>query len=105
MLIRTNYFCYNFSMPVFADFPSPAPADALRAALISSLHQAHRPELADVIDSADLAVDRRGLWVRPADAALDPAWLEGQLQSAALAGGLSVASIHVLRGLTADGVR
>ena len=94
---------------IMADFSpfssSPAPADALRAALMSSLHQAHRPELADVIDSADLAVDRRGLWVRPADASLDPGWLEGQLQSAALAGGLSVESIHVLRGLTADGVR
>lgn len=92
-------------MADFSPFsPSPAQADALRAALISSLHQAHRPELADVIDSADLAVDRRGLWVWPTDAALDPAWLEGQLQSAALAGGLSVHPIYVLRG-TLDGVR
>ena len=72
---------------------------------MSSLHQAHRPELADVIDSADLALDRRGLWVRPVDAALDPGWLAAQLESAACAGGLSVPSIHVLRGLTADGVR
>jgi hypothetical protein len=92
-------------MLICSDFSAPSPSETLRAALMSSLHRAHRPELADVIDSADLAVDRRGLWVRPADAALDPAWLESQLQSAALAGGLSVASIHVLRGLTADGVR
>ncbi len=85
-------------------FSSPAPADALRAALMSSLHQAHRPELADVIDSADLALDRRGLWVRPVDASLDPGWLEEQLRSAAVGGGLSVQTIHVLRGALSGGV-
>jgi len=75
-----------------------APADALRAALMSSLHQVHRPELADIIDSAELTFDRRGLWVRPADAALDPAWLAEQLEAAALEHGLPFAAIHVLRG-------
>jgi len=96
-------------LSIMADFSpfssSLAQADALRAALVSSLHQVHRPELADVIDSADLALDRRGLWVRPADASLDPGWLEEQLRSAAVVGGLSVQSIYVLRGLTGDGVR
>jgi len=93
------------SMAAFPPFSSSAaPADALRAALMSSLHQAHRPELADVIDSADLALDRRGLWVRPADASLDPGWLEGQLRAAAVVGGLSVQTIHVLRGALPAGV-
>ena len=86
-------------MAAFSPFPpSPAPADAWRAALMSSLHQAHRPELADVIDSAELAVDRRGLWVRPVDASLNPGWLEGKLLAAAFETGLPFDSIHVLRG-------
>ena len=53
-----------------------SPADALRAALVHSLHAAHRPELADVVASADLALDFPGVWLRPAAGGLDAAWLE-----------------------------
>jgi hypothetical protein len=77
---------------------NPAPADVWRAALMSSLHQAHRPELADVVRSADLAVHETGLWVRPMDASLNPGWLEAKLFAAALEHGLPVDAIHVLRG-------
>lgn len=77
-------------------FPSSSPADVVRQALIGSLHQMHRPELADVVAAADLAYDFTGVWLRPADASLSTDWLEQQLLNAALASGLPLTSIHVL---------
>jgi hypothetical protein len=86
-------------MAAFSPFsPSPAPADAWRAALMSSLHHAHRPELADIVRSADLALYETGLWVRPVDAALNPGWLEAKLFAAAVEDGLPLDAIHVMRG-------
>jgi len=84
-------------MPLSLVLPLPSsPADALRSALIDSLHAAHRPELADLVAAADLAPEFPGLWLRPLDGSLSPAWLEGQLAEAALESGLPFASIRVL---------
>jgi hypothetical protein len=77
--------------------PLFGPTDTLRAALISSLHHAHRPELADIVRSADLALHESGLGLQPVDGSLNPAWLEAKFCAAAVADGLPVA-IHVLRG-------
>jgi len=63
---------------------------------MGSLHRIHRPELADVVASADLTFDFSGVWLRPLDPSLSPAWLEGQLAEAALESGLPLASIRVL---------
>ncbi len=76
--------------------PPSSPADAVRQALIGSLYRVHRPELADLVASADLAVDLSGVWLRPTDGTLSSAWLEGQLVEAALESGLPFASIRVL---------
>jgi hypothetical protein len=72
MLIRTNYLFYTVHMTFAALFSFASPTHALRVALMTSLHHAHRPELADVVRSADLAVHETGLWVRPVDASLQP---------------------------------
>ncbi len=86
-------------MPLSLVLPLPSsPADALRSALIGSLHAAHRPELADVVASADLAVDLPGVWLRPLDRSLSPAWLEGKLFEAAVEAGLPLSWIRVLSG-------
>jgi len=83
-----------------APLPHPSslfsPADVVRQALIGSLYRVHRPELADVVASADLTFDFSGVWLRPLDGSLSPAWLEGQLAEAALESGLPFASIRVL---------
>ncbi len=52
-----------------------SPADAVRQALIGSLYKVHRPELADVVASADLTFDCSGVWLRPQDASLSSTWL------------------------------
>ncbi|MDQ2842870.1 MAG: hypothetical protein M3Y72_17890 [Acidobacteriota bacterium] len=67
---------------------------------MASLHQAHRPELADLVENADLALDFPGVWIRPGAsfASLSPAWLEPHLLSAAIEGGLPLEWIHVLGG-------
>lgn len=80
-------------------FHPPSPADAVRQALIGSLYKIHRPELADVVASADLTFDFSGVWLRPLDPSLSPAWLEGRLAEAALESGLPFASIRVLEGI------
>ncbi len=87
-------------MPVSPTSSSSSPAHAVRTALMDSLHHAHRPELADLVESADLDVDFPGLWLRPqaSFSSLNPAWLEPRLISAAIKGGLVVEWIHVLAG-------
>jgi len=83
-------------MPLFRTLSAASsPADAVRQALIGSLYKIHRPELADLVASADLAVDLPGVWLRPADRSLSPAWLEGKLFEAALESGLPLTSIRV----------
>ena len=76
--------------------PPSSPADALRAALIDSLHAAHRPELADLVASADLALDFPGVWLRPVAGDLDSAWLERTLLAASVANGLPLEWVRVL---------
>ncbi|MGI9073063.1 MAG: hypothetical protein ACR2JB_17555 [Bryobacteraceae bacterium] len=56
----------------------------------------HRPELADLVATADLAFDFAGVWLRPLDPTLSSEWLEAQLVEAALESGLPLASIRVL---------
>ncbi len=86
-------------MPLSLVLSAPSsPADALRAALIDSLHAAHRPELADLVASADLALDFPGVWLRPAAAGLDAAWLEQTVFAASVANGLPLEWIRVLAG-------
>ena len=79
-------------------FHPPSPADAVRQALIGSLYKIHRPELADLVAAADLAFAFAGVWLRPMDATVSPAWLEAQLAEAALESGLPLVSIRVLEG-------
>ncbi len=76
--------------------PAFSPADAVRRALIGSLYEAHRPELADVVASADLALEFPGVWLWPLDRSLNPDWLEGKFLEAAVASGLPLAWIRVL---------
>jgi hypothetical protein len=73
-----------------------SPLDQLRSALIISLYKGHRPELADLVEAADLALDFPGIWVRPHDPGLSAAWLEGKLWAAAVESGLPLAWIRVL---------
>ena len=93
--IGTIYFCYPEAMPLSLLLP-PSPVQALRRALIASLYAAHRPELADVVAAADLALELPGLWLRPADSSLSSAWLEETLWAAAVSSGLALSWIRVL---------
>jgi hypothetical protein len=61
-----------------------------------SLVAAHRPELADLVAAADLAVEFPGLWLRPHDSGIGAAWLAGKLLAAAIESGLPLAWIRVL---------
>ncbi len=79
-------------------YSASSPADAVRAALIDSLHAVHRPELADLVASADLALDFPGVWLRPAADGLDAAWLEQTVFEASVANGLRLEWIRVLAG-------
>jgi hypothetical protein len=86
----------------FSAFPSliPSQRDVVRSALMTSLHEEHRPELADLIESAEILVDRRGVWVRPATSfsSLSASWLEPRLLAAAVRGGLPVEWVRVVSG-------
>ena len=87
-------------MPLSLTLSAPSsPAEVLRAALIDSLHAAHRPELADLVASADLAFDFPGVWLRPAAADLDAVWLEQTVLAASVANGLPLQWIRVLTGV------
>jgi hypothetical protein len=77
-------------------FPPLSPSDALRTALMSSLVAAHRPELADLVASADLDLDFPGLWLRPHASGVSAAWLAGKLFAAAVESGLPLEWIRVL---------
>jgi hypothetical protein len=61
-----------------------------------SLVAAHRPELADLVASADLDLEFPGLWLRPHDASIGAAWLAGKLFAAAIESGLPLEWIRVL---------
>jgi len=73
-----------------------SPLDQVRSTLIASLYKGHRPELADLVAAADLALDFPGVWVRPHDPGLSAGWLEGKLWAAAVESGLPLAWIRVL---------
>ncbi len=91
-------------MPLSRVLSAPSsPADALRAALIDSLHAAHRPELADLVAPADLALAFSGVWLRPAADDLDSAWLERTMLEASVANGVPLEWIRVLAGAVGQG--
>ncbi len=85
-----------------APFRWLSPIDGLRLALMQSLHRAHRPELADLIESAYLVLDLPGLWVRPNEATRT--WcsesravaIEQALLAASTEAGLPLAAIRLL---------
>jgi hypothetical protein len=82
-------------MPLFASSPLiPSLTDALRSTLITTLHERHRPELADLVACADL-LDGTGLSVGIAGA-VDSAWLAQQLLSAAVEAGVPLQRIQIL---------
>jgi hypothetical protein len=85
-------------MPPAASVLPASPLDQLRSALVTSFYQEHRPELADLIESAELLVDGPGVWVRPAPSfrGVSPAWLEPHLLTAALEAGLPLEWIRVV---------
>jgi hypothetical protein len=84
-------------------FPPLFPTESLRLALQSSLHHAHRPELADVVGSAELTLERSalrfglpGLWLHPLERGLGRAWLAETLFAAATEDGLPLAWIRIV---------
>lgn len=88
-------------MPASPSYLPPLPLDnPLRQALMASLTHEHRPELADLLASADLFLEGRGLWVRPAAgfSGVSPAWLASHLQTAACEAGLALDWIQILAG-------
>jgi hypothetical protein len=68
---------------------------------MASLYRAHRPELADLVASAELDLDYPGIWIRPGASfgSVSAAWLEPRLLAAATEGGLSLEWVHVLTGI------
>lgn len=74
------------------------PLDSVRLSLMQSLHHAHRPELADLVETADLVLDLPGVWLRPADAfaGVSAALLEPALLEAITEAGLPLSWIRVL---------
>lgn len=90
---------YTAPMPLSADPPLPLSFEnAVRLRLIVSLYEEHRPELADLVESAELQITDEGLWVRPdaGYAGVSSGWLEPRLLSAALEGGLAITTVQVL---------
>lgn len=88
-------------MATLAAFPPPsAPVELVRSRLMASCHESHRPELADLVQSAWLELDCAGLWVHPAAffSSVNPQWLEARLLAAACAAGLSFTSLLVSAG-------
>jgi hypothetical protein len=85
-------------MPPTASVRPTSPLARLRSALVTSLYQDHRPELADLIASAELFLESSGLWVQPEAGfgTVSPAWLEPHLLTAALEAGLPLDWIRVL---------
>jgi hypothetical protein len=61
-----------------------------------SLIAAHRPELADLVASADLGLELPGICLKPHTPGLSAAWLEGKLFTAAVESGLPLEWIRFL---------
>ncbi|MBV9611549.1 MAG: hypothetical protein JO091_03715, partial [Acidobacteriaceae bacterium] len=61
--------------------PAASRPQDLRARLIASFYKDHRPELADLLETAALLPEENGLWVEPPTAfrSLNAAWLETHL--------------------------
>jgi hypothetical protein len=59
---------------------------------MATLYAEHRPELADLVESAELELTNEGLWIRPElfFRELSPAWLETALVRAACEAGLPI---------------
>jgi hypothetical protein len=54
-----------------------SPLDQVRSTFIASFYQGHRPELADLVASADLELDLPGLWITAPGNRLEPALARG----------------------------
>ena len=87
-------------MPLFASSPFRllSPGDSVRFALVQSLYRCHRPELADLVESAELGLDLPGLWLRPAESFADlaPEAIEAVLLEASTEAGLPLTWIRLL---------
>lgn len=55
------------SLLASAPFRFLSPVDSVRLALMQSLYRCHRPELADMVESAELLLDLPGIWLRSDD--------------------------------------
>lgn len=83
-------------MPLFASSPLiSTPTDTVRTALTAALHHRHRPEIGDLLASADLLLDGTNLWVG-VPGAVDSAWLADQLLGAALEANVPLERIQVI---------
>jgi hypothetical protein len=65
---------------------------------MASLYRSHRPELADLVQTAGLELEFPGLWLQPHTPGVSAAWLEGKLFAAAVESGLPVEWIRVFPG-------
>ncbi len=87
-------------MPLFASSPFRvlSPSDSVRLALVQSLYHCHRPDLADLVESAELALDLPGIWLRPAESFADvgAAAVESALLKASTEAGLPLMWIRLL---------
>jgi hypothetical protein len=83
-------------MSLFASSPlTSSPTDSVRAALIAALRDRHRPELGDLLASADLLLDGTGLWVG-VPSPVDSGWLAQQFLDAAVEAGVPLERIQVV---------
>jgi hypothetical protein len=95
---------YNPTMPLFASSPlTSSPTDVLRSALVTALRKRHRPELGDLLTSADLLLDGSGLWVG-VPGVVDSSWLAQQLLGAAIEAGVPLERIQVIQRGREEGV-
>ena len=81
-----------------APFRLLSPTDSVRLALMQSLYYCHRPELADLVEAAELVLDLPGIWLRP-DASfgeVGAAAVERALLEASTEAGLPLAWIRLL---------
>ncbi len=81
-----------------APFRLLSPTDSVRLALMQSLYYCHRPELADLVESAELVLDLPGIWLRPDDSfrEVGATAMERTLLEASTEAGLPLTWIRVL---------
>ena len=91
-------------MPLFASSPLTATrTDALRWTLIVALRERHRPELGDLLSSADLLLYKTNLWVG-VPGIVNASWLAQELLGAAVEAGVPLERILVIPRGREEGV-